>query len=450
MAGNERINRIFRLLNETRRVIDRAGNRAPGAPPPEPEVEIVSARLSSVRMTAVEWLWPGRVAVGKYCLLCGDPGLGKSIVALDLMARLTTGRPCPEGGAAREPASVVLLSAEDDAADTIRPRFAAAGGDSDRMEILYGVRTRMAQTAAGRPPDQEEEDAHFPGIALEYLPPFAKEDHDQGLYPENEHIPPLAPLPPPPPTAEQIERLVSLRRDLAALDKLLDRFPAELVVIDPLTAYFSGSDTFVDAEVRGVMGPVSHFAARRKVGVLGIMHLNKNLGSSMLYRVSGSIAFIAASRVAHLVAPDPKDRARQLVLPLKSNLGPLPAGIAYRITNVPVEQPATEDQPALSLSMPRLEWDIKPLPLRATDLTASSGGASTTAPGTTAQAYLRGALAAGPVPAARLYTEAEAEGIAAVTLRRAARALRIRHYRLQKSQDPECPWMWALPEEKEA
>lgn len=68
---------------------------------------------------------------------------------------------------------------------------------------------------------------------------------------------------------------MSLRQDLVALDYLLDHVPAQLVVIDPLTAYLSGSDTFVDAEVRAVMGPVSHFAARRRVGVLGPIHLNK-------------------------------------------------------------------------------------------------------------------------------------------------------------------------------
>ncbi len=32
----------------------------------------------------VEWLWPGRLALGKLALLEGDPGLGKSFVALDL------------------------------------------------------------------------------------------------------------------------------------------------------------------------------------------------------------------------------------------------------------------------------------------------------------------------------------------------------------------------------
>src|SRR5690348_9663517 len=42
------------------------------------------------------WLWPHRLALGELALLEGDPGLGKSVLLLDLCARLTTGRPCPD------------------------------------------------------------------------------------------------------------------------------------------------------------------------------------------------------------------------------------------------------------------------------------------------------------------------------------------------------------------
>ena len=38
------------------------------------------------------WFWPGHLALGKLAILDGDPGLGKSLVTLDLSARLTTGR----------------------------------------------------------------------------------------------------------------------------------------------------------------------------------------------------------------------------------------------------------------------------------------------------------------------------------------------------------------------
>jgi hypothetical protein len=44
----------------------------------------------------VEWLWPGRIPIGKVTLMVGDPGNGKSLVALDVAARVSRGRAWPE------------------------------------------------------------------------------------------------------------------------------------------------------------------------------------------------------------------------------------------------------------------------------------------------------------------------------------------------------------------
>ena len=73
-------------------------------------------------------------------LLVGDPGLGKSTIALDIVARVTTGTPWPDGTPGVPAAPVVLLSAEDGAADTIRPRLDAAGAAVEKVELLTGVR----------------------------------------------------------------------------------------------------------------------------------------------------------------------------------------------------------------------------------------------------------------------------------------------------------------------
>jgi hypothetical protein len=54
---------------------------------------------SQLARRAVTWLWPGRLALGKLAMLDGDPGLGKSLLTLDLCARLSTGRPLPDGSA---------------------------------------------------------------------------------------------------------------------------------------------------------------------------------------------------------------------------------------------------------------------------------------------------------------------------------------------------------------
>ena len=53
--------------------------------------------LSRTPTAAVAWLWPGRLALTKLAILEGDPGMGKSLVALDLCARVTRGGLFPDG-----------------------------------------------------------------------------------------------------------------------------------------------------------------------------------------------------------------------------------------------------------------------------------------------------------------------------------------------------------------
>ena len=67
-------------------------------------------------------------------MLDGDPGLGKSSVAFDLGARLTRGRSMPLcSDPPPDAAAVLLLCAEDSAAETLRPRMEAAGADLTRV-----------------------------------------------------------------------------------------------------------------------------------------------------------------------------------------------------------------------------------------------------------------------------------------------------------------------------
>src|SRR5215207_2196982 len=98
----------------------------------------VGKLLSEVEPERVEWLWPGRLPLGKLAVLDGDPGLGKSAVTIDIAARVSAGLELPDGQPC-EPAGVVLLSAEDGLGDTIRPRLDTAGADTQRIVGLYPV-----------------------------------------------------------------------------------------------------------------------------------------------------------------------------------------------------------------------------------------------------------------------------------------------------------------------
>src|SRR3954452_12420042 len=86
-------------------------------------------RVSELKSESISWLWPGRLALGKVALLDGDPGLGKSLLALELCARLSTGRPFPDGSPGPGGCTSVLLNAADSPAATPRPRLQALGAE---------------------------------------------------------------------------------------------------------------------------------------------------------------------------------------------------------------------------------------------------------------------------------------------------------------------------------
>src|SRR5579859_777021 len=93
------------------------------------EVSLCVQPASQVTPRDVAWLWPGRLGLGKLAILEGDPNLGKSLVALDLCARLSTGRPFPDDRPGPGPAAAIFLSGEDGDEDTVVPRLQSLGAD---------------------------------------------------------------------------------------------------------------------------------------------------------------------------------------------------------------------------------------------------------------------------------------------------------------------------------
>jgi hypothetical protein len=52
---------------------------------------------ANVKPERVEWLWAGRIPYGKLTIFDGDPDKGKSMITVDIAARVTTGRGFPDG-----------------------------------------------------------------------------------------------------------------------------------------------------------------------------------------------------------------------------------------------------------------------------------------------------------------------------------------------------------------
>ena len=109
-------------------------------PMPSRGPTLVSVCASEVAIEPIEWLWPGRLAVGKHTCIAGEPGASKSQLTMDVAARISMASewPCGEGQAPQ--GSTIILSAEDGAADTIAPRLHASGADLGRIHIVTAVR----------------------------------------------------------------------------------------------------------------------------------------------------------------------------------------------------------------------------------------------------------------------------------------------------------------------
>jgi RecA-family ATPase len=207
-------------------------------------------------------------------MLAGEPGLGKSQLSAFLAAIVTTHGHWPNGEGRAELGSVIVLSAEDDAADTIVPRLSAAGAELSRVHIVSAVTT---------------------------------DDHNG-------------------------RRLFNLQSDLSALEETIAHVgDVRLVIIDPVSSYLGKIDSHKNAEVRTVLEPIGEMASRLRVAVVAVTHFSKGGGTSANNRIIGSIAFVAAARAAFIVSRDPDDDSRRLFVSSKNNLGPDRAGLAFRM-----------------------------------------------------------------------------------------------------------------------
>jgi putative DNA primase/helicase len=338
--------------------------------------------LSDVEAKPVCWLWPGRIARGKLTIIAGNPGLGKSQITASIAAVVTNGGRWPVDCQQCEPGNVLFLSAEDDPADTLRPRLEAAGADLSRVHIVDGV--TLGYGGDGR----------------------------------------------------RMSRAFTLQADVQALgSKLTELRDVAVVVIDPITAYLGDTDSHKNADVRGLLAPLSELAARHDTAIIGVSHLTKAEGAQALMRVTGSLAFVAAARAAYLVTADPQDKTRRLFLPMKNNLGPDTTGLAFHIEG------ATISSPAGTLVTSRVSWESVPVAMTADEAMDAESASRNVSALDTAIDWLRDTLARGPVAAADVFDLAKGKGIANKTLQRASKELEVRKEKVAMTGG----WSWSLP-----
>ena len=92
-------------------------------------------RFSDIAKTKIEWLWYPYIPFGKICVLQGDPGCGKSLLMMNIIAKATRGEPLPDGRRL-VPINVIYQCSEDGIEDTIKPRLEWAGADCERVSCI--------------------------------------------------------------------------------------------------------------------------------------------------------------------------------------------------------------------------------------------------------------------------------------------------------------------------
>ena len=241
-------------------------------------LEPIIIRADSIPVEYPDWLWENRLPAGALVVLDGLPGAGKTALALDLAARLTTGQPWPDGEPSPGPAGAVIMPAEDSPA-TLLHRLRAANADLTRIAVLREAR----------------------GV------------RDGAL----------------------ITRPITLA-DTGAIRAAITAVDAKLVIVDPITAFLGDINPDKDTQVRTLLTPLAALAQETGAAILLIRHPRK-AGGAALTAGAGSIGIIGAARVGWTAGPHPDPEAGVQVLAVsKTNLGPVPKPLAYEVRPVPI------------------------------------------------------------------------------------------------------------------
>jgi hypothetical protein len=239
--------------------------------------------FAGIRAERTRWLWDGRIPLGAATLLVGREKLGKSTLTDELAARLSQGE--LDGDLHGNPVASLIVSYEDSASRTIKPRLMAAGAD---LALVH----RLRVTRGGAPD------------------------------------------------------LVSLPDDVGAISSMAREHGVRLLVIDPLSASLAGSiDSHRDHDMRRALAPLVALAEQADLAVLVVAHWNKSSGGDALSRVLGSRGLTAAVRsvLAFGVAPDAdEDSAERVLAHAACNVGPQAASLVCRLEGRVIDG---EDEP---------------------------------------------------------------------------------------------------------
>lgn len=227
--------------------------------------------LSDVEAKPVPWLWRPYLPYGMLSLLSGEPGCGKTFIALAFAAALTVGR-VPFTGEPCRPHDVVYLSIENSLEFCIRPRFDTLEGDARRFHALQGAVT-------GDGPKARRE-----GVRLS---------------------------------------------DVLLLESAIKQSGAKFLVVDPIQSFLGAEvDSHRSNETRPILDGLKTLAEKYGVCLLILRHFAKSATGSAINRGLGSIDITGAART-ELHAGKRDDQ--HVLAHAKSNIGPFGTSLGYEI-----------------------------------------------------------------------------------------------------------------------
>ena len=225
---------------------------------------------NDVKAENIGWLWRHRLGRRMLHLIAGHPGTGKSTIAFDWGAAISSGGKFP-GGAVAPKGKVAIWSGEDDYAHVIKPRLMAAGAD---MENVYFIDS-APQSKGGKP------------VAFD--------------------------------PAEHMEELAA---------ELGEHPDITMLIFDPIVSAVKG-DSHKNSEVRRGLQALVDLLEKQDIVGIGITHLTKGTtGRVLSERVTGSLAFAAMARVVFLTTK--AKQGHQLIVG-KCNVAPDGGGYGYQV-----------------------------------------------------------------------------------------------------------------------
>jgi hypothetical protein len=268
------VDKFTNLLNSLAAGYDLDGNLTPVVPRSlKRRADLI--QLSRIEAKPVEWLWYPYVPIAMLTMLNGDPGVGKSYVALAMAADISNGR-TPYSGEPCQPLNTLYLTIENSAAEVLRPRFDNLQGNPERFHLLRGSIT-----------GPEGDRASYGSVSLS---------------------------------------------DVALLDEALQRTNAGLAVIDPVQSYLGANVDFHRCnETRPILDGLFRLAEKHRCSFLLLRHLSKQQSGRVIHRGIGTIDFTGAVRSELLAGSAPDNPKHHALAHIKTNLGPIGDTVGYEI-----------------------------------------------------------------------------------------------------------------------